>query len=83
MDPYSMMIVISIGNVVGWLAAMYVKNALPGLLGHVVVSTAGAFLGGDLALGLFGACAKFGMIIGAFIGAALLLYLLRLRVWRA
>ncbi len=42
MDPVSMMIILSIGNVVAWLAGMYVKNALPGLIGHVVVSTIGA-----------------------------------------
>jgi uncharacterized membrane protein YeaQ/YmgE (transglycosylase-associated protein family) len=77
------MIIISIGNVVGWLAAMYVKNALPGLLGHVVISTIGAFIGGCLSLRILGESNKFAMIINAFIGAALLLYIVRFRTWRS
>jgi uncharacterized membrane protein YeaQ/YmgE (transglycosylase-associated protein family) len=44
MDPLGMMIILSIGNVVGWLTAMYVKNALPGLIGHIVISTIGVLL---------------------------------------
>jgi uncharacterized membrane protein YeaQ/YmgE (transglycosylase-associated protein family) len=44
MDPVSMMLVLSIGSIVGWLAAMYVKDALPGLIGHVVIATIGAFI---------------------------------------
>jgi uncharacterized membrane protein YeaQ/YmgE (transglycosylase-associated protein family) len=83
MDTYSMMIMISIGNVVGWLAAMYVANALSGLIGHVVVSTIGAFIGGYLSLELIGEGAKFSMIICAFVGAVLLLYVTRLRNWRS
>ena len=83
MDPYSMMIVISIGTVVGWLAAMYVKHALPGLIGHVVVSTVGAFVAGYASLRILPEFGKFGMIVGAFIGAALLLYVVRFRNWRS
>ena len=83
MDPYSMMIIISIGNVVGWLAGIYVKNALPGLIGHVVISTIGAFVGGYLSLRVFPGFGKYGMIISAFIGAALLLFVVRFRNWRS
>ena len=83
MDPYSMMIMISIGNVVGWLAGMYVKNALPGLLGHIVVSTIGAFIGGYVSLWIFGESAKFSMLISAIIGAVLLLTVVRFRTWRS
>ncbi|MDH3911406.1 MAG: GlsB/YeaQ/YmgE family stress response membrane protein [Rhodospirillales bacterium] len=78
-----MMIIISIGNVVGWLASIYVKNALPGLLGHVVISTTGAFIGGYLSLRIFSESDKFSMIISAFIGAALLLFIVRFRNWRS
>ena len=50
MDPISQMIMISIGNVVAWLAAIYVKDALPGLIGNLVISTTGAFVAGYLCL---------------------------------
>ena len=81
MDPYSMMIIISIGNVVGWLTGMYVKNALPGLIGHVVISTIGAFIGGYLSLRICTESDKFSMIISACIGAVLLLFVVRFRNW--
>ena len=74
-----MMVVICIGNVVAWVAAMYVEGALPGLLGHLVVSTAGAFAGAYLSLQLLPSFAGLGMIPAAFAGAVLLLYALRLR----
>ena len=83
MDPYSMMIIISIGNVVGWLAGLYVRNALPGLIGHVVISTIGAFIGGYLSLRIFPEFDKLGMIVSALIGAALLLYVVRFKNWRS
>ncbi len=83
MDPYSMMIMFSIGNVVGWLTGMYVKNALPGLIGHVVISTIGAFIGGYLSLGIFTESDKISMIVSGFIGAVILLYVLRFRIWRS
>lgn len=74
-----MMVVICIGNVVAWVAAMYVKGALPGLLGHLVVSIGGALLGAYLSLQLVPSWAGLGMIPAAFAGAILLLYSLRLR----
>jgi len=76
-----MMIILSIGNVVGWLAAMYVKDALSGLIGHIVISTIGAFIAGYLSLRIFPEFDKFGMIVGAFIGAVLLLFIVRFRNW--
>jgi uncharacterized membrane protein YeaQ/YmgE (transglycosylase-associated protein family) len=82
MDPVSMMLVLSIGSIVGWLAAMYVKDALPGLIGHVVIATIGAFIAGYLALRLFPGLYFFGLVVGAFIGAAGLLYLVRFKNWR-
>jgi uncharacterized membrane protein YeaQ/YmgE (transglycosylase-associated protein family) len=81
MDPVSMMLVVSIGSIVGWLAAMYVKDALPGLIGHVVVGTIGTFLAGNLALWVFPGFYFFGLIAGAFIGGAGLLYLVRFKNW--
>jgi uncharacterized membrane protein YeaQ/YmgE (transglycosylase-associated protein family) len=83
MDPYSMMIMISIGNVVGWLANMYVTNALSGLIGHVVISTIGAFIGGYFLLRFLAESDNLSMIVSAFIGAGLLLFLVRFRNWRS
>lgn len=81
MDPVSQIIVLNIGNVVAWLAALYVQGTLRGLIGNVIVSTIGAFAGGLLALQLLPKLDKPGMIVGAFAGAALLLYLVRLKPW--
>ena len=66
MDPFSIVIILSIGNVVAWLAALYVKDAARGLIGHVVVATTGAFIAGYLALWLFPNLYAFGMMTGAF-----------------
>ena len=79
MDPFSIIIILGIGNIVAWLAALYVKDAARGLIGHVVVATTGAFIGGYLALWLFPNLYAFGMMTGAFIGAVLSLYFLRLK----
>lgn len=72
MDPMSQVVVISIGNVVAWLAAIYVKDALRGLIANVVVSTLGAFGGAYLSLALLPGD-LLGMVVGAVIGATLLL----------
>ena len=66
-----------------WLAALYVKDAARGLIGHVVVATTGAFVAGNLALWLFPDLYAFGMMTGAFVGAVFLLYFVRLRTWRS
>lgn len=82
MDPFSVIIVLSIGNIVAWLAALYVKDAARGLIGHVVVATTGAFIAGYLALWLFPDLYAFGMMTGAFMGAVFMLYFVRFRTWR-
>ena len=82
MDPVSVIIILTIGNIVAWLAALYVKDAARGLIGHVVVATAGAFIAGYLTLWLFPNLYAFGMMTGAFIGAVFMLYFVRLRTWR-
>jgi uncharacterized membrane protein YeaQ/YmgE (transglycosylase-associated protein family) len=74
--------VLSIGNIVAWLAALYVKDAARGLIGHVVVATTGAFIAGYLALLFFPDRHALGMMTGAFLGAVFLLYFVRLRTWR-
>jgi|GEM_PF-2897102 len=74
MDPLSLMIYIAIGNMVAWLAALYVKGALPGLIGHVIVSTLGAAGTAYLILRFAPAVNGIGIVGGALVGAAVLLY---------
>jgi uncharacterized membrane protein YeaQ/YmgE (transglycosylase-associated protein family) len=71
---------IVIGLIAGWLASVVVGGGF-GLIGDIVVGVVGAFLGGIIfrALGIgspFGGLA--GTIFVAFIGAVVLLLLLRL-----
>ncbi len=82
MDPIRVIIILTIGNIVAWLAALYVKDAARGLIGHVVVATTGAFIAGYLTLWLFPNLYTFGMMTGAFVGAVFMLYFVRLRTWR-
>ena len=81
MDPMSQIVVLNIGNVVAWLAAIYVKGALRGLIGHVCVSVLGAYLGGYLSFKVFPQFDGPGLVVAAFVGAATLLYVTRLRSW--
>jgi uncharacterized membrane protein YeaQ/YmgE (transglycosylase-associated protein family) len=71
---------VAIGAISGWLADAVVGNGF-GLLGDIVVGVIGAFIGGWI-FRAAGAEAPFGGIAGtifvAFIGAILLLLLLRL-----
>jgi uncharacterized membrane protein YeaQ/YmgE (transglycosylase-associated protein family) len=77
-----MFILVSIGQVVGWVVALYGEKDLRRLGVHLIVTTVGAFIGGDLSLRFISEGDKFSMIFAAFVGAGLLLYLLRFRKWR-
>lgn len=77
MDAVSMMILISIGNVVAWVAAMREKRAERLLLLFVVVCCLGAFAGGGLALWLLPDHGRIALILLGFIGALLALRLAR------
>ena len=74
-------IILCVGNFVAWMVAMYVPNAVSGLLGHLVVSTIGAFIAGYLILEIVPQYGAAGMIPGAFIGAVVLLYFVRFKKW--
>jgi uncharacterized membrane protein YeaQ/YmgE (transglycosylase-associated protein family) len=71
---------IAIGLIAGWLASAVVGGGY-GVVGDIVVGVVGAFLGG-LLFRAFGAAAPFGGLAGtifvAFIGAVVLLLLLRI-----
>ena len=74
-------IILGIGNFVAWMAALYVKNAMYGLIGHVIISTLGAFTGGQLSLSVFPQYGVVGMISAGFLGSGLYLYLVRFKTW--
>jgi uncharacterized membrane protein YeaQ/YmgE (transglycosylase-associated protein family) len=71
-----------VGGVAGWLASLVVRGTGLGLLGDIVVGILGAFLGGLVlallrpdTLGVTGP--TFGSLILAFVGAVILLFVVR------
>lgn len=76
----SLIILLIIGAVAGFLAGLIVKGYGFGAVGNVVVGIVGALLGGALLprLGLFTGGDIVGQIISATVGAVILLILLGL-----
>jgi uncharacterized membrane protein YeaQ/YmgE (transglycosylase-associated protein family) len=68
-----------VGLIAGWLAGVVMKGSGFGALGDLIVGLVGSFLGGVLA-GFFveGSAQFWGSIVVAFIGACVLIALLRL-----
>jgi uncharacterized membrane protein YeaQ/YmgE (transglycosylase-associated protein family) len=79
MSAQNLIIFLLIGIVAGWLAGRIMKGGGFGLLGDMVVGVIGAFVGGWL-FGLLGITAGglLGLLVTAFVGALVLLYLIRL-----
>ena len=79
MEANSLIAVLFIGGIAGWLAGKILKGKGFGLIGNIVVGIVGAFVGGFLFdfLGL-SAGGFFGSIIMATIGAVVLLYVVSL-----
>jgi uncharacterized membrane protein YeaQ/YmgE (transglycosylase-associated protein family) len=81
LEPGSWISWIIVGLIAGAIAARVVAGRGFGCLADIVVGVAGAIIGGFLLSALFGATGTvgfWGSIIVAFIGAALLLSVLRL-----
>jgi uncharacterized membrane protein YeaQ/YmgE (transglycosylase-associated protein family) len=83
MDPINILVWIIIGAIAGWLASIVMRtNRSQGLLADIVVGIIGGLIGGFVlnALGVGGAVTglNLGSILTAFIGAVILLALLRL-----
>jgi len=76
----SLLIILLVGAIAGWLAGVIVKGYGFGLLGNIVVGIVGALLAGLLLpqLGISIGAGLIGSIIHATIGAVILLLLLRL-----
>ncbi len=78
MDATSLIWFLVIGLIAGWLAGQVMRGGGFGLIGDMIVGVIGAFLGGWL-FGLMGIAAGglIGSLITAFVGAVLLIFLLR------
>ena len=81
MATNSLIVMLIIGLIAGWLAGQIMKGSGYGLIGDLVVGIIGAFIGGWLwatlhlpVLGVWWLTA----IVSAVVGACILLYLLRL-----
>ena len=76
----SILVIILVGAVAGWLAGLIVKGYGYGLLGNIVVGIVGAFVAGLVfpRLGLSIGSGIVGSIIHATVGAVILLFLIRL-----
>jgi uncharacterized membrane protein YeaQ/YmgE (transglycosylase-associated protein family) len=76
---------IIVGGAAGWLASLVVRGVGLGLLGDIIVGIVGAFLGG-LLMSLIGGPSFTGFniwsLIVAFIGAVVLLLVIRLFTYR-
>ena len=81
LDPGSWVAWIVVGLIAGAIAARVVAGRGFGCVADIVVGVAGAIIGGFLLSSLFGVTGSvgfFGSIVVAFIGAAVLLALLKL-----
>jgi uncharacterized membrane protein YeaQ/YmgE (transglycosylase-associated protein family) len=82
MDPINILVWIIVGAIAGWLASMVMRtNRQQGLLEDIIVGIVGGFIGG-IVLDLFGISSgvtglNLGSILTAFVGAVILLALLR------
>lgn len=79
MDIQTLLIILAIGAVAGWLAGVIMSGSGFGLLGDIILGIIGAFIGGFLfsLLGL-SASGLIGQIISATVGAIALIFVLRL-----
>ncbi len=76
----SILVIILIGAISGWLAGQIVKGFGFGLLGNIVVGIVGAFVAGSIfpVIGLGFGGGILGSIIHATLGAVILLFLIKL-----
>jgi uncharacterized membrane protein YeaQ/YmgE (transglycosylase-associated protein family) len=76
----SLLIIVLVGIVAGWLAGQVMRGGGFGLIGDLIVGLIGAFIGDWLLpqLGIHLGVGIVGLIVNAFIGAIVLLLLLRL-----
>lgn len=76
----SLLVILLVGGIAGWLAGLAMKGRGFGILGNIAIGIVGAFIG-SFVLGLFGIAIGggiLGAVLNAFIGAVILLFLIRL-----
>ncbi len=79
LDLQSLLILLIVGAIAGWLAGVLVKGYGFGLIGNIVIGVIGAFIGAWLLPQLgFGVGGLLGAIVSATIGAIILLLLIGL-----
>jgi uncharacterized membrane protein YeaQ/YmgE (transglycosylase-associated protein family) len=80
MSGESLLVIIIVGVVAGWLAGQLVSGAGFGLIGDLIIGIVGAFIGGWLLprLGIHLGVGIVGSIVNATIGAVVLLLIVRL-----
>jgi uncharacterized membrane protein YeaQ/YmgE (transglycosylase-associated protein family) len=80
MSAESLLVILLIGAIAGWLAGQIVQGTGFGLVGDIIIGIVGAFIASWLfpQLGLHLGTGIVGEIIAATIGAVLLLVILRL-----
>ena len=81
-DAQALIIILLIGGIAGWLAGVVVRGYGFGIFGNIVVGIVGAFLGNwlfpRLGLNLNLGGGMIGAIVYDFLGAVILLLLIRL-----
>ena len=79
-DPQSLIVLLIVGAIAGWLAGVIVKGYGFGLIGNIVVGVVGAFIGNWLfpSLGLWDIPGIVGVIVSATLGAIILLVIIGL-----
>src|SRR5271170_2548975 len=89
MSSESLLTILIVGLVAGWLAGQIVQGTGFGLIGDLIIGVAGAFVGGWLLpqLGIHFGSSTISAIVDATIGAVILLLIMRLvrggNGWRA
>ena len=73
MDPIAIVIMVAIGAAAGWLAGLIYSGAGFGLIGNIIIGIAGAVIAGVFLPGVLPFAGIAGQIIGAVIGAVILL----------
>ena len=84
MDPQDILIWLVIGAIAGWLAGHLIRGGGFGLIGDIVVGIIGAVIAGYLLprIGIHLGAGFVRSVISAFVGACLLLAIMRLVVRR-
>lgn len=78
MDPVSLIIMLCIGAVAGWLAGQILSGRGFGLVGNIIVGILGAIVAGFLLPSFLPLGGLIGQIISATIGALILLFVISL-----